>query len=331
MNCKKKKLIKVTFFLSFLLFFVSGLSLFLGSVKIPFDQFVSVLFNSGNQLDRNIILSVRLPRLILAIAIGSSLSLSGLLLQGLFRNPLVEPYTMGISGGAGLAVCLSIIFKLSFFSYFVLPISGALGSLSVILIIYLLADKKSVIRIQGILLIGVMISFISSSLVMLLMAISKTENLHGIILWTMGSLQEANASLIYAMLAMSLLALFLSLGLSKQLNALSLGFSQAHSLGINVEAVKRRIFLLASLLTGFCVSVAGIIGFVGLVVPHLMRLIVGRDHRMLIIASFFSGAIFLILCDTIARSIAPPLELPVGVITGLIGGTVFIYVLVKNK
>ena len=185
-------------------------------------------------------------------------------------------------------------------------------------------------RLSRLLLIGVMMSFIASALIMLIMAITRTEDLHGIIFWIMGSLEEPNPSLIRAILFISLGGLIVSLFFSVDLNALSLGEEEAFHLGVSVERVKKSLFLLASFLTGCCVSVTGIIGFVGLVIPHLMRLLVGGDHRILLVTSYLSGAIFLILCDTLARAVLAPVELPVGVITGLVGGGVFIYALSRR-
>jgi iron complex transport system permease protein len=165
---------------------------------------------------------------------------------------------------------------------------------------------------------------------MLIMALTKVEDLHGIIFWIMGSLQEPSSSLIRTILFISLGGLIIVLFYAVDLNALSLGEEEAFHLGVQVERVKKVLFLLASFITGCCVSVTGIIGFVGLVVPHLMRLVVGGDHRILLVTSYLAGAIFLILCDTLARVVLAPTELPVGVITGLVGGSLFIYALSRK-
>lgn len=287
---------------------------------------------AGLFAQKAIILEIRLPRIILAFAVGGALSLAGVILQGMFRNPLVEPYTLGISGGAVLGVCLHIILGVSrIFGAASVPLFGFLGAAVVIVLVYALSLKKGILKMQGLLLTGVMISFICSSLFMLIMAISHREDLHGIIFWIMGFLEEPNWFLIKFMLGASSVLLAISYLFCFQLNAFSLGEEEALHLGINVERTKRLLFIIASLLTGFSVSVAGIIGFVGLVVPHLMRMFVGADHRILLGSSFLSGAIFLIFCDTLARTIIAPLELPVGVITGIIGGGFFVYALNKKK
>ncbi|MEK9149589.1 MAG: iron ABC transporter permease, partial [Candidatus Desantisbacteria bacterium] len=242
---------------------------------------------------------------------GGGLSLSGVILQGLFRNPLVEPYTLGISGGAALGVALSII--LGWHSTLILPVSGFSGAGITIIIIYILSLRRGRMKIEGLLLMGVMISFISSSLIMLIMSVSRVETFQQIIFWMMGSLEGSNWSLIRLAVCISILGLFVSLFFAISLNALSLGEEEALHLGVDIERSKRILFLLASLLTGFSVSVAGVIGFVGLVIPHLLRLFVGQDHRILLITSFLVGGSFLILCDTLARTIISPCELPVGV------------------
>jgi iron complex transport system permease protein len=310
---------------------VSIFSLSVGSAGLLAKKITSSIFGGKGTTEYSILFDIRLPRIILGFAVGGALSLAGVILQGMFRNPLVEPYTLGISGGAALGVCLNIVLRLSpKIGILSLPISGFLGAILVILLVYGLSRRKQILKIQGLLLTGVMISFIASSLVMLIMAVSRTEDLHGIIFWIMGSLEEPNWSLIKLMVSVSILGLFISYLLSSDLNALSLGEEEAVHLGINIERTKKVLFLLASLLTGCAVSVAGVIGFVGLVIPHLMRLFVGQDHRILLITSFLTGGTFLILCDTLARTIISPLELPVGVVTGIVGGIVFIYTLSKK-
>ena len=314
------------------LLIISIFSLFVGSTYIPFKKIISLIFTGKGSIEYSVLFDIRLPRILLGFAIGGALSLAGVILQGLFRNSLVEPYTLGISGGAALGVCLNIILQLDRnLGILSLPVCGFLGAVLIILILYSLSIKKGILKIQELLLMGVMLSFISSSLIMLIMSISRTEDLHGIVFWIMGSLEEPNWSLIKAIVSISLLGLVFSYLFCHALNALSLGEEEALHLGINVEITKRLLFILASLLTGFSVSIAGIIGFVGLAVPHFMRNLVGQDHRILLISSFLSGAGFLILCDTLARTIISPLELPVGVITGILGGSIFIYIISKKQ
>jgi len=307
-------------------------SLFIGSSKIPLNTIIPLILGGKGTTEYTILFDIRLPRIILGFAVGGALSLAGVILQGMFRNPLVEPYTLGISGGAALGVCLNIVFRLhQALGVLSLPLSGFLGAILVILFVYSLSIRRGILKIQGLLLCGVMISFISSSLIMLILAISRAEDLHGIVFWIMGSLEEPNWLLIKLAFLVSILGLVISYLFCFRLNAFSLGEEEALHLGINVERTKRSLFVLASILTGFSVSVAGIIGFVGLVVPHFVRMFIGGDHRVLLISSFLCGASFLIFCDTLARTIISPLELPVGVITGILGGSLFVYALSKRQ
>ncbi len=302
-----------------------------GSAGIPLRRIFPILFEGQMCPEYSILMDIRLPRIILGFAVGGALSLAGVILQGMFRNPLVEPYTLGISGGAALGAAVCIIFRLHcLLPTMALPLSGFLGACLVILPLYFLNMRRSVLRMQGILLTGVMTSFISSSLVVLILAISRTEELHSIVFWIMGSLEEPSWVLILIVAAIALMCLFLSYFFAPVMNALSLGEEEAVHLGIDTERAKKQLFLMASLLTGISVSLTGIIGFVGLIVPHFVRIMAGYDHRKLLILSFLTGAGFLILCDTIARTAIAPIELPVGVITGILGGSVFIYVLSRR-
>jgi iron complex transport system permease protein len=316
----------------FLLLAVVGVgSLCVGTTTISLKKIFSLIFQIREGVEYSILVDIRLPRIVLGMAVGGGLSLAGVLLQGMFRNPLVAPYTMGVSGGAALGVCINMIMGLkTSLGGFSLPISGFVGAVVIILVVYSLSTRKGILEIQGLLLTGVMVSFVASSLIMLMMAISKTEDLQGIIFWIMGSLEEPRWSLINLVLVVSLLGLVVSYFLSLRLNAMALGEEEARHLGIDTEITKRYLFTLASVLTGCCVAVTGIIGFVGLAVPHFVRIFVGQDHRILLICSFLCGAGFLIISDTIARTIILPLELPVGVVTGIVGGAIFIYTLSKR-
>ncbi|MFA5031978.1 MAG: iron ABC transporter permease [bacterium] len=315
-----------------ILLVVSLLSLCIGSTGISFDKIVPLVLGDKSSIEHSIVFDIRLPRIILGFAVGSALSVAGVILQGLFRNPLVEPYTLGISGGAALGICLNIVLGMyKIMGVLSLPFVGFAGALIVILFVYFLSIKKGVMKIQELLLTGVMISFITSSLIMLIMAVSRVENLQEIIFWIMGSLEEPNWILIKSVLLISVMGIVIASFFAIDLNALALGEESAVHLGVNVEKTKKILFVLASLLTGFSVSVTGIIGFVGLVIPHFVRMFVGGDHRILIIASAVVGGTFLILCDALARTIISPLELPVGVITGIIGGIIFIYFLSKKR
>ncbi len=318
--------------LSGLVVAVGLLALCTGSAGIPIRKIPEILLKGTNSAEYSILMGIRLPRILLAMSIGGALSLAGTLLQGMFRNPLVEPYTLGISGGASLGVCVNILFEFyAVIGIIAYPLSGFIGASLVIFLVYNLNRNNQNVRSNRMLLTGVMISYVASSLVMLLMALSKTDDLQSIVLWIMGSLDEPDTTLIKISCAGSIAGLVISYFFCMDLNALLLGDEEAANLGINTSRTKKILFITASFLTGLSVAVAGIIMFVGLIVPHFVRMITGPDHRILLVASFLSGAAFLTLSDVIARMIIAPLELPVGVITGIIGGVMFIWALSRKQ
>lgn len=305
-------------------------SLCTGEFAMKLTDIPSIL-HSGKGMEYLILTNIRLPRILLAFSVGGVLSMTGAILQGIYRNPLVEPYTLGISGGAALGVSVSIVLGLhQTIGALILPFSGFIGALSTIFLVYFLSIKKGVLSVNKMLLIGVMISFIASSSMMFLMSISNAEDVHSIIFWTMGSLDESNSTLINLMFYSSLIGLLVTYLFANQLNVLRLGEAKARHLGVNSTISIRILFVIFSLLTGLCVSIVGIIGFVGLIIPHIAKMIVGSDYRIMLITSFLGGSIFILLSDIVARTIIAPNELPIGVITGMIGGLVFITILNKN-
>lgn len=306
------------------------LSLSIGEIPIPYKKIPQILADKES-LEYGVLFYIRIPRTLLGFAIGGSLSLAGAILQGIYRNPLVEPYTLGISGGASLGVTFAIVAGLHLLNILLLPLAGFIGAFTTIFLVYTLSLKKGALSVNRMLLIGVMISFISSSLMMFLMSITATENIHGIVFWIMGSLNESNTAMIGAMVVLSIVCLLISYLFVMPLNALRLGEEKARHLGINSNATIRILFVITSVLTGACIAVGGVIGFVGLVIPHIVRLFVGSDYRIMLVSSFLSGSIFLILCDIIARTIISPNELPIGVITGIVGGVVFIVLLSRSQ
>jgi iron complex transport system permease protein len=303
-------------------------SLSIGEMSIPFDKIPGILLHGKGSMEYTILKEIRLPRIYLGLSVGGSLSLAGVILQGIYRNPLVEPYTMGISGGAALGVAFVIVtgFHVMLGS-FMLPVAGFIGALITVFIVYFLSIRRGTLLTQNMVLIGIMISFIAASGMMFLLATTTNENMHGILFWIMGSLDESNQMLVDISVISSILGLVLSYLFIHPMNALRLGEEKARNLGINTDVTIRMMFLIASVLTGICVSVAGIICFVGLIIPQLIRMMVGSDYRILFITSFLAGGGFLVICDTVARRITAPNELPIGVITGILGGIVFIIIL----
>lgn len=306
------------------------LSVAMGDISIPIGNLPQILADKES-MEYAVLANIRIPRALLGLAIGGSLSLAGAILQGIYRNPLVEPYTLGISGGASLGVTFAIVSGLHLVNVLFLPFAGFIGAFATIFLVYTLSLGRGGLSVNRMLLIGVMISFISSSLMMFLMSVTSAENIHGIVFWMMGALNESNDTMIRAMIILSLFCLIISYLFVMPLNALRLGEDKAKHLGFNANSVIRILFIITSLLTGACIAVGGIIGFVGLVIPHIVRLWVGTDYRILLISSFLSGSIFLMLCDVMARTIIMPNELPIGVITGIVGGVAFIILLSNAK
>lgn len=308
--------------------FLTGLNT--GELDISLWEIPEILRNKDS-IEYVVLSQIRFPRIVLGLAVGGGLSLSGAILQGIYRNPLVEPFTLGISGGAALGVALAIVFSLPLtFGAYVLPVAGFSGAFIAIFLVYWLGIRQGNININNMLLIGVMVSFVSSALMMLLMSLTTAQNLHSIVFWMMGSLDEPDRSLIRLTVFLSIAALIVSLFFFRSLNALRLGETDAKHLGINTGVSIRVMFVIASLLAGVCVAATGVIGFVGLVIPHLIRILAGSDYRMLLPGSFLGGGIFLVLCDAIARTVIAPNELPIGVITGIAGGIMFILLLSRS-
>lgn len=310
------------------------ISLTSGEMKIGLWKALKLIFFQADEqsLEYMLVSQVRMPRIILGVAVGGALSLAGVILQGIYRNPLVEPFTLGISGGASLGVALTIVLSLHLtIGGIMIPISGFAGAFLMVFLVYVIGSGHGKVNVHNMLLIGVMVSFVASSAMMFLMSVSSSENLHGIIFWTMGSLDEPNTSLVWLTFIITLVVLFLSYFFVQPLNALRLGEERAYHLGINTNVAVRVLFILASVLAGVSVSVAGVIGFVGLIIPHLLRLFLGTDYRILLVSSFLLGGSFIVLSDVVARTIISPNELPIGVITGIIGGIVFIFMMSGKK
>ncbi len=332
---KTKRTILVFIGLLVCLLAVSLLSLKVGTVSISAPRLFDLLWGRlTGQIEESttaaVLFRLRLPRLLLGLAVGGGLAVAGVIFQGLFRNPLVEPYTLGVSGGAAVGVSLGILLGRAAL-WTCLPLFGFAGACLSVLLVYSIARRRRLMRVSYLLLVGVMISFISSSLIMLLLSVSDLSQFRAVIFWAMGSLQVADAGLLKFALPLILLGVLLALSRAWSLNVLALGEEGAFHLGVPLEREKGWLFFIGSLLAGTSVSVSGVIGFVGLVVPHTVRLLLGADHRLLIPASFLAGGAFLVLCDTIARTILAPAELPVGVVTGIVGGALFIYLLSRKQ
>jgi len=297
------------------------LSLFAGTVRVPAGQ----MFQSG-------IIRLRLARILLAVVAGAGLSVAGVILQALLRNPLAEPYVLGVSSGAGLGAAVAIILGIGVLGTWTLPAMAFAGAVGTIFLVYSLARSAGgVVPVHTLLLSGVIVSAVLGSILMFLVSICPSENLPNVIWWLLGNLQIFDWSLLEVVSVVVVFGVVVAVLLSRDLNVMTLGEEPAAHLGLNVEQTKKMFFLVASLMTGATVAACGLIGFVGLIVPHTVRLVIGPDHRRLVPASALAGAAFLVLADSFARTVIAPVEIPIGVVTAFLGGPFFLFLLRQRK
>jgi iron complex transport system permease protein len=323
--------------------FVTFLScLSFGTESISVSRIVSVLFSAvigssshqvGGDPTSVILLQVRIPRVLLAFLVGGSLAMVGVALQALLRNPLADPFVIGISSGAALGASIALLFGvgISVWSLSALPVCAFAGGLLSLVIMYRISSAQFGFSVYTLLLAGVVLNAIFSAFIMFLTSIAEPNRAFGMYAWLMGTLTGPDWS------TLGILMLYLGVGLvilgmhAQSLNLLTLGEETARSLGVEVERVKKCVFLAAALLTGAVVSFSGIIGFVGLIIPHAVRLVVSADHRLLLPVAGLVGGMFLMMADTVARTALSPSEFPVGVITALVGGPIFLWLLMTRQ
>lgn len=326
--------------LGVILFVVVVIALKLGAVQVSLyglgRDLIRVLLHQSKGISTDygmIVLDIRWPRILLAIIVGAALSVAGTSFQALLRNPLADPYVLGVSGGASVGAILGLMFEnqLAFspeYGGLITPLGAFLGAAITIAAVYLLGRRNGQIDSTTLLLGGVITASFLQAVIMFLMSTVAGGNLRGASYWMMGSLSNLpSKSLLYVVGVGSLIAAGAIYSTASDLNLLLAGEKEAMHLGVDVPRVRMVVYISASLLTGLAVSVSGTIGFLGLLVPHAMRMIFGSDHRMLIPAAAFGGAIALVIADTIARTIVAPSELQVGAVTAMIGAPFFIYLL----
>lgn len=318
-------------------------SLLYSSVKIPVDTVVHILLEKtlgfGWKTDipvniEMIIWEIRLPRIVLGLMVGAALALAGAAFQGLLRNPLADPYLVGVSSGASLGAVLVLFFQWSLWGLgaFTLPIVSIVAGFFTLFIVFLMTylSNRS-LAVETIILAGIIVSSFISAINSLIMALSDHEGLSQIIYWLMGSLRMRGWDHVQLFFPFALIGSVILLLHTRELNALALGENEASNLGVRVRRHKTYILIGASLLTGAAVAVSGAIGFVGLVIPHIVRLLVGPDHRHVLPLSFLIGGAYLIGADLLARTVIAPQELPIGVITALVGAPLFAVLLIRQK
>ncbi|WP_035255729.1 FecCD family ABC transporter permease [Desulfatiglans anilini] len=301
-------------------------SLWLGTADIPFSALCRTLLGeSTGGTTELIVLKVRLPRVLLAGLVGFALSLGGAVFQALLRNPLAEPFILGVSSGAALGAIIGIMLGFSF--QFGIPAFSFAGALVTILLVLLLGTRRMGMESSTILLTGVIINAFFTAVIMFFVSTSTDSRLHTMLFWLYGDLSQSHFGQSALIAPVVILAAVVLYGFGRDLNLMTLGDEAACHMGVDVERTKIHCFLLVSLMTGLVVSLSGLIGFVGLIVPHLARMAFGPDHRLLIPVSAIGGAVLLIVCDTFARWVVSPSELPVGVVTAFLGAPFFMILL----
>jgi iron complex transport system permease protein len=303
------------------------LAIAIGAAGVPLRDVVSVLAGGGDDAARTIVLELRLPRALLALLAGGGLALSGAVFQALLRNALAEPYVLGVAGGAAVGAVAAVVLGLAAIPG-VLPLAALAGALTAIAVLFRIAiGVGHALDTRVLLLAGVVAGAFFNAITLLLLTFADVESFRSAIFWTMGSLAGGSWRTVAVLAAYAVPAMFVLIALARPLNLLAIGEETALYLGTRVELVKVTAYLVASLLVAACVALCGVIGFIGLIVPHALRLVWGADHRFLLPASVLGGGVFLLLADTAARTITAPAELPVGVVTAVVGVPLFLTLL----
>lgn len=312
------------------LFVAIWLGVSVGSVKVP----ISTLWDTGaDPIATNIVWKIRMPRVVLAGLVGASLAIAGAAFQGLLKNPLADPYTLGVSSGASVGAVATLFFGISvpFLGIYTLPVFSMIGALVTMLLVITFAKLVDrAMKMETIILTGIIFSSFLGSVISLMIALTG-EELRQIIGWLLGSVSMRGWSFVQMAVPFVVIGTFLLWLNRRELNAMLFGEERAKHLGVNVKQRKMMILIGGSMLTGTAVAVSGTIGFVGLVVPHMTRLLFGSDNRHVLPLSFINGAALLIICDLVSRTIISPTELPIGVITAFIGAPVFAFIFFRQR
>lgn len=313
----------------------------IGSVQLPIARVGEVIlshltgleFKSLPSTDSTIIWLIRLPRVLLAFLVGACLSMSGYALQSLLKNPLADPYTLGISSGASLGAVLVIFtgFSIPFLGIFTLPVMSIIfGAITLLIILLIARAIHQRLSVETVILSGIILSSFFSSLVSLMIALAD-QNLKNIVAWLLGSVSMRGWPYVGMMIPFIIIGALILLANRRELSIMAMGEEQAHTMGVSIKTRRSLILIATTCLTGISVAVSGAIGFVGLVIPHILRHLTGNNHRHLLILSFINGGTFLVLADLLSRLVIAPSELPVGVVTAIIGAPVFAVILIVQR
>ena len=321
------RVIRISLVLFLFLIFTILLSMLLGTADVTIVQLWGILTGDTEvkEMTKLIVLNIRLPRIIAAGLAGFSLSLGGLVFQAILRNPLADPFILGVSSGGAFGAVLGIMFGFSF--NLGIPLLSFAGAMLTIYLVLVMGQRKMGMESSTILLAGVIINAFFTAIIMFFISTAADDRLHTMLFWLYGDLSQSAYVQFTIIAPVVVMAFIILYGLSRHLNLITAGEETALQLGVDIKRTKMICFLVVSLVIGLVVSFSGLIGFVGLIVPHLGRMVLGSDHRLLMPVSALGGAVFLIAADTVARTIISPSELPVGVITAFIGAPFFIYLL----
>jgi len=302
-----------------------------GSVELTTAEVLAALTTGDVEVHRDIVLQLRLPRTLLGVLVGGGLALAGAAFQALLRNPLAEPYILGISGGASVGAVTVLALGWAGVGSWSLPLAAFAGALLAIVLVFRVATTTGhAMDVRVLLLAGVVVAAFFSACIAFILSISSARTVQSAVLWIMGSLANASWQSVLLAAVYTMPAATVLIGLARPLNLMAIGEETANYLGADVEGVKRTALVIAALITAAGVAVAGVIGFVGLVVPHAIRLLIGSDHRALLPLSFLGGAAFLTLADLFARLALAPTEIPIGVITAFVGVPIFLVLLRRS-
>lgn len=334
MNTKTPFLVKRILAVSFLLLILIIVAMFLGVSMGSAGSGIKAIFQSmlgereADSMLETIVWRIRFPRVLLAALVGATLSLGGLVFQALLRNPLAEPYILGISGGSAIGAIIGILLGLSRFPG--VSLTAFTGSIGTLLLIIVMSSGQSILKKDTLLLSGVMVNAFCSAVIMFLVSMTQDSRLHNIIFWLMGDLSMADMQQV-VILAVTLFPCFILLfWLSNSMNLLLMGKEMALTMGLNIKAVTVTLLVTTSFMVSATVSHCGLLGFVGLVMPHLLRLLLGPDHRVLVPACVLGGGAYMVFCDILARVLPEQGEMPAGVITAMIGAPLFIFLLKRS-
>jgi iron complex transport system permease protein len=326
-----KRILTVSFLLLLLLAITLFLGLSIGSTGGNLkDVWLSLIgTDKADSMLNTIIWQVRFPRVLLAALVGATLSLGGVVFQALLRNPLAEPYILGISGGSAIGAIFGIMMGFSRFPG--VSLTAFVGSIATLVLLLVMSSGQSMLKNDTLLLSGVMVNAFCGAVIMFLISLTQDSRLHSIMFWLMGDFSLVDVNQVAVFAAILLPCFILLFWLSNSMNLLLLGKEMAQTMGVNVKTVTLTMLVVTSFMVSITVSHCGLLGFVGLVVPHLFRLMLGPDHRILIPACIFGGGAYMVFCDILARSLPNQGEMPVGVITAMIGAPLFIYLLKRSE